>query len=336
MGKIKTYNLFFIVFVVGLFFVASCANLQNKQKTNEDMESKQMCQSAGYEWMYMKPTQDGKFIKDAESCWGCMVEGIEHVCDKEKLKEFVETDSKENGMYTMVHNAMTAHAGTSDSVIVHMYKVGFVRPDAQPEKESLLTFTINEINSGKPVSNLEITHDKIMHVVLVRNDLKHFDHIHPGMAESGKFVVPYILSASGTYRIWIDFTIDGMQHIIDFDIDVLGNVDAEEKDTLKGIKVDLKLPKKIMAGEEVELKFNVTDNNGNAVPITEKFLGATAHLIEIDGTLEEFGHNHDEEFDNDNIISFKQKFIKSGKHKLWVQFSKDGETKTANFELIVS
>lgn len=48
-----------------------------------------MCQDAGYEWMLMKPTQDGKFIKDAEGCWGCMVEGIEHICDKEKFSQFV-------------------------------------------------------------------------------------------------------------------------------------------------------------------------------------------------------------------------------------------------------
>ncbi|MBI3026999.1 hypothetical protein HYY70_02705 [Candidatus Woesearchaeota archaeon] len=80
----KTYNLFFIGFVVGLFFIASCTN-QPKQ----DIEFKQMCQSAGYEWMLMKPTQNGKFIKDARECWGCMVEGIEHVCDKEKFQQFI-------------------------------------------------------------------------------------------------------------------------------------------------------------------------------------------------------------------------------------------------------
>ena len=49
-----------------------------------------MCQDAGYEWMYMKQTQDGKIIQDSESCWGCMVEGIEHVCDKEKFMEYLK------------------------------------------------------------------------------------------------------------------------------------------------------------------------------------------------------------------------------------------------------
>ena len=48
-----------------------------------------MCTDVGYEWMHMKPTKDGKFIKDAQECWGCMVEGIEHICDKEKFIEYM-------------------------------------------------------------------------------------------------------------------------------------------------------------------------------------------------------------------------------------------------------
>lgn len=81
----KKSDLFFIGFVVFLFFVASCA----KQSKEGDSEFKQVCTDAGYEWMLMKPTQDGKFIKDSEECWGCMVEGIEHICNKEKFMEFV-------------------------------------------------------------------------------------------------------------------------------------------------------------------------------------------------------------------------------------------------------
>ena len=79
----KLYNILFIAFVVVLFLISSCT------KSEEDLEFKKMCQDSGYEWMLMNPTQDGKFIKDAKECWGCMVEGFEHVCDKEKFSQFV-------------------------------------------------------------------------------------------------------------------------------------------------------------------------------------------------------------------------------------------------------
>ena len=81
----KINNLFFIILVIALFLISSCS--KNQQK--EDLEFKKMCIDSGYEWMHMKPTQDGKFIKDADECFGCMVKGIEHICDKEKFMEFL-------------------------------------------------------------------------------------------------------------------------------------------------------------------------------------------------------------------------------------------------------
>lgn len=84
---IKLNNIFFSALIFALFFIASCT--QNQKNTEQDKEFQKMCTDSGYEWMLMKPTQDGKFIKDSQACWGCMVEGIEHVCDKEKFMEFV-------------------------------------------------------------------------------------------------------------------------------------------------------------------------------------------------------------------------------------------------------
>ena len=83
----RLINIFFILFVVILFFIPSCTN-----QPKEDLEFKKMCQDSGYEWMLMKPTQDGKIIQDAKSCMGCMVEGIEHICDKEKFNEYIKIE----------------------------------------------------------------------------------------------------------------------------------------------------------------------------------------------------------------------------------------------------
>ena len=93
--KIK-YLLFILVFSLVAFGCAqktpeSMDNMKMEKNVNENLEFKQMCQSADYEWMLMNPTQDGKFIKDAEECWGCMVKGIEHVCNKEKFIEYIPT-----------------------------------------------------------------------------------------------------------------------------------------------------------------------------------------------------------------------------------------------------
>lgn len=55
----------------------------------ENPELKKMCRDAGYEWMLMKPTDGGRIMNDAEDCWGCMVENLEHVCSGEKFREMM-------------------------------------------------------------------------------------------------------------------------------------------------------------------------------------------------------------------------------------------------------
>lgn len=66
------------------------AHMKNMHN-DSDSGFEQMCKDAGYEWMLMKPTKDGKIIQSEKSCWGCMVEDIEHVCDKEKFMELMKT-----------------------------------------------------------------------------------------------------------------------------------------------------------------------------------------------------------------------------------------------------
>ena len=41
-------------------------NMEIKEGINKDLEFKKMCLNAGYEWMYMKPTQDGKIIQSSQ------------------------------------------------------------------------------------------------------------------------------------------------------------------------------------------------------------------------------------------------------------------------------
>lgn len=84
----KIYNLL-VLSIISLFIVASCtSNPQPMEKEeNSDAKFKQMCQDSNYEWMFMKPTKDGKIVKEAEPCWGCMIGGIEHICDMNQFSE---------------------------------------------------------------------------------------------------------------------------------------------------------------------------------------------------------------------------------------------------------
>ena len=247
-----------------------------------------------------------------------------------------KSTQKTDAIGDMQHGAaMKAHAGKYKSVDAHLYAIKFNQPAAQTGQEATLEFKITEKDSQKQITELEIVHEKPMHVVLVRNDLKHFDHIHP-ILNDGAWVIGHTFTAAGEYRIWIDFTKDMMQHVVDFDLSVSGKQEAEEQDKLYGLQVKFITPEKIPPNAGVKLDFVVTDSTGKPIPITEKFLAANAHLITIDESLKEFEHAHDMDFDNDNVLSFIQSFSESGKYKAWVQFYFDGKVRTASFDFSVS
>lgn len=299
-----------------------------------DNSYEELCKKNRDVWMEMEFVIDGKKISD-EKCFGCMIDD-NHFC---KVNEYIEHikgfSNGEEINDKMMHNAMTAHAGDEDSVDVMMYNVDFERGNFIVGNPTELKFNIKDSMTGESVSDLEIMHEKIMHVVLVRNDLKYFDHVHPQKIEKGVFVVSYIFSAPGKYRIWIDFTKDGMQHIVDFDIIVSGDVKYEESDRTSGLNIEMTAPQNIETNEPSIIEFAVRDENNNLVKITEKFLAANAHMIVINKSLDEFGHSHDEKIDGDNILSFEYVFEKTGPHKLWVQFSVNENVITKEFEVEV-
>jgi len=228
--------------------------------------------------------------------------------------------------------AMKMHGGTQNSLDVMDFNIAFERPKAETGKNVNLTFTLTR--QGEPLTELQIMHDKLMHVILVRKDLKHFDHIHPVQEKPGVFVVPYRFAAAGDYRVWSDFMYGNMQHVIDFDLSITGESEAEEPDRLNGLKVQMNAPE-LQEGKNATMTFTVTDADGKAVPVIEKFLAADGHIIIVDETLDEFEHAHDDTDDKNNLLSFEYTPEKTGKHKAWVQFNFDGNDRTAEFEFSV-
>ncbi len=228
--------------------------------------------------------------------------------------------------------AMKVHGGAQHSLDVMDFNIAFERPTAETGKAVTLKFVL--VRENEPLTELQVMHDKLMHIILVRKDLAHFDHIHPEQPTPGTFVVPYTFAAAGEYRVWTDFMYGGMQNFIDFDLTVTGTPDAEEPDRLDRLKVEMSAPE-LQEGKAANLKFTVTDENGKAVPVTEKFLAADGHIIVIDETLDEFEHTHDETGDKDNLLTFEYTPENPGRHKAWAQFSVEGKDRTAEFEFEV-
>ena len=270
----KINNLFFIVFVVTLFFIASCT----KSQLNEDLEFKKMCQDAGYEWMKMKPTQDGKFIKDAQECFGCMVQGIEHICDKTKFMEFVGKEDVSVDFSTNLKNVV-------------------------PSKLITLTFSFKN-QEGKPLQ-MEIEHEKLLHTIIISDDFSIFSHIHPEdseltteqMKKNSIFAINYTFPKSGRYLIGVNFASAKMDYSKVFYLDVAGNQNKQIKKDFStekifdDYKVSLSLPQKLLAGKESTLSYYF-EKDGNQLTNLEPYLGAPMHVVILKDDLTNFIHTH--------------------------------------------
>jgi hypothetical protein len=68
-----------------------------------------------------------------------------------------------------------------------------------------LKFRILDAN-GAPVTRYIENHEKLLHLIAVRNDLAGFQHVHPLLDSDGTWGVPVDFSRAGDYRIFADFT----------------------------------------------------------------------------------------------------------------------------------
>jgi len=90
----------------------------------------------------------------------------------------------------------------------NMYSVDLHFDSIVPEagRKSMLNISVKE-KSGTPVKEFELIHDKLMHLIIVGEDLSYFAHIHPTLAATeGNFIINHIFPDSGTYKLWVDLS----------------------------------------------------------------------------------------------------------------------------------
>ena len=76
-----------------------------------------------------------------------------------------------------------------------------------------------------PVRDFEVTHEKRMHLIVVRRDGRGFQHLHPTLGADGTWSAPITLADAGAYRVFADFQRDGEPHTLAADLTVDGAAD---------------------------------------------------------------------------------------------------------------
>lgn len=223
------------------------------------------------------------------------------------------------------------------------YRLGEVAAPGEVGAAGELAFQITGAD-GEPLTDYTVSHEKDLHLIVVRSDGTHFRHVHPELAADGTWSLPWTWDAAGTYRVYADFVPGDTDTELDVTltrtVEVAGaSVPETPAGTVLTSEVDgytVTLDGDLTAGSTAELTASVT-RDGEPVTTIEPYLGAFGHLVALrEGDLA-YLHVHpegDEPAAGDRSgpeVTFATDVPTEGRYYLYFDFQVDGQVHSAAF-----
>ncbi|WP_181700217.1 hypothetical protein [Nocardia sp. GTS18] len=200
--------------------------------------------------------------------------------------------------------------------------------------------------TGAPLTEYKTSHDKDLHLIVVRRDMAAFQHVHPVLDAAGTWSVPLNLSRAGDYRVFADFTPAGGSNLtLGADLRVAGNYDVQAlpapATTAKVGEYTVALNGTVKPGESSKVTLSVSRNG---IPVTDlqPYLGAYGHLVALRAADLAYLHVHPEGTPGDGVtpagpgIDFVVNAPSAGDYRLFLDFQHQGVVRTAEFTLRVA
>jgi hypothetical protein len=193
--------------------------------------------------------------------------------------------------------------------------------------------------AGKPLENFSISHEKLLHLIIVSEDLRDFRHIHPGYDGEGVFRVITQFANGGRYKWFADFVPVGGETLtrigwLTVDGKPLYDTPAAAPDSqlvqaADGIQAELVLSD-TKPGADTQLTFRFKDEKtGKEIDDLQPYLGAAGHVVILSGDAETYLHVHPvDEQSGGPEARFQTEFPSAGIYKIWGQFQRDGRVVT--------
>ena len=218
-------------------------------------------------------------------------------------------------------------------------------------RPTLLRFVVTASADSNPIREFELVHDRLMHLVVVSEDLAFFDHVHPELRD-GLFQLAYTFPEAGPFRLWADATPKGGERaLVAFPLRVEGEpihrpiALVPDRDRTTAViagryRVTLEYRDAVAAEKPVVLRFSVAHPDGSLVTDLEPLMGAGGHCVVIRQDAQTFVHVHptrevDASWRGGPDVTFETTFPTPGLYKVWGQFLRAGTVITAAFVLEV-
>jgi hypothetical protein len=197
---------------------------------------------------------------------------------------------------------------------------------------------------GEPVTEFEQSHEKDLHLIVVRTDTADFRHVHPSIDAGGTWSIDWEWASGGAYKVFADFVPAdlGDEVTLARTVEVAGAyAPAPVQADTAVAEVDgytVSLSGDLVAGQSSRVTASV-ERDGEPVTDLEPYLGAYGHLVALrDGDLA-YVHVHPDGEPGDGVtepgpdVTFYVEAPSSGTYRLFLDFQVDGEVRTADFTL---
>ena len=197
-----------------------------------------------------------------------------------------------------------------------------------------ITINLNDPN-GKPVDELEVNHEKLLHLIVVDEHLDQYYHLHPVRVGAGKFEVSHGLK-DGVYKAFIDIKPSKLNYeVTPLAFSVGGQQESQSHADLKADEAFVKTidgktvemdVSSFKAGEPITLNFKLDKTT------LEPYLGAAGHVVILNEEADQYLHVHPV---NEEEPIFETKFDQAGKYKIWAEFKQNGKVRVFSYVIEV-
>jgi hypothetical protein len=187
---------------------------------------------------------------------------------------------------------------------------------------------------GVPIKDFAVSHDAKVHLILIRQGLDQFAHVHPTLdTATGNLSAEYTFPAGGIYHLFADYQEPGQRMMTaTARVEVAGDAPAasELKPNVPGLLQGNGIAARVTvdgakAGAEAKVRFEVLDGDK---PVTdlEPYMGAMGHLVVVSADAKRYVHAHpDEKAEAKNVVTFGAAFPAAGVYKGWGPFKRGGQ-----------
>ena len=187
--------------------------------------------------------------------------------------------------------------------------------------------------SGPPKS-YRVQHERELHLIVVRDDLTTFSHLHPERDDLGAWGVDLELPLPGSYTAFADVAPDDVPATT-LRLKLIAEgvwTPSEVPAGMRSATIDdylVELSGDVVASEGSTITFIIT--RGEEVVTTDPYLGAAGHLVAIKTRDLDYLHVHPIAGDEPGAIPFMIHAPSAGTYRLFLQFLHAGMVRTVDF-----